>query len=443
MTDKKHFEQLDEALAWMLAPSLEDMKPGLDRTFALLERLGNPQDNLRIVHIAGTNGKGSTSTLLGQVYIEAGFKVGLYTSPELNAFNERIRINNQPIPDEDLLQGINQLADLSQDFEDQPSQFELSTALALQYFEDQGCDLVILETGLGGRLDSTNVVQKPLATIITPISYDHTGILGSTLSDIAQEKAGILKDGVPLVLAPQDEEALKVLHREAGRHMAPIYAVDMDRLEKLEITENGQRFSYRTSLGRLYEDQELNLLGDFQLVNAATVLESIDALADHLPSPREVIRAAFKKVTMQGRFEVLQKNPLWIADVAHNPQGISALVDSVKTYFPKRKVSLLFVVFADKEVEKMLKLLAPIVEDYTVFHLDHKRALDRDKLVDYIEAMDPGKGIYIYDSLDDAVKHLQTDRSEDSLILSCGSLSFMGPLRSLVLGETVAGCQDV
>ncbi len=438
MTISKRFEDLRGALDWLLSSSWENMKPGLERTRELLDRLGNPQDKLKIIHIAGTNGKGSTSAMLSQVYSKAGFKVGLYSSPELSLFNERIRIDNKPISNDDLLRGINQIAAVAEGMEDHPSQFELATALAFQYFEESGCDLVVLETGLGGRLDSTNVVKSPLATIITPISYDHTGILGSSLAEIAKEKAGILKDGVPLALAPQKEEALNVIFRQAGRKMSSIYQVKEENIRNLGHQGEGQHFSYTTSLGRAYEDQVLNLLGDYQLINAATVLEAIDALAEHLPSPREAIREAFKTVTMPGRFEILKERPLWIADVAHNPQGIEALVQSIQSYYPKKKVNLLFAVFADKEVDLMLKHLSVIVEDYSLFPLDHARAMPLDKLEQVIQDMDPKKQIHSYESLEEAVRSLEHRAQEDNLILACGSLSFMGSLRDMILGKAVS-----
>lgn len=436
MFEKIQFSSLDQGLDWLLSARWEKSKPGLSRTFDLLSRYDHPQRDLTYIHLAGTNGKGSTALMINQIYLEAGYKVGLYLSPEINRFNERIRINGRPIPDDDLLDLINSLVPRSAAMEDKPSQFEMLTAIALLYFRRQACDLVILETGMGGRLDSTNVIPPPLLSLITPIGLDHTRYLGDRLTDIAGEKGGIIKEGSRCILTPQEEEADRVLTRICKDRNVPLIKVSEDRIHDLGFDGDRQSFSYTCSNGRHYEKLELRLLGRYQQINAAAALEAVLSLEEDFPVAEDHIRAGLRSAINEGRFEILQKNPLWIADVAHNPQGTKKLLESIVHYFPDRKVHLLVGVFADKDYRTMLKILSTITRSYSCISPPSARALPAEELAAYIRTIDPTAEVAAYSSPEEAVTALMAeDRRQDDAILYLvtGSLSFMGKVRSLFL----------
>lgn len=436
MSKTNRFSNKEESLAWLLSSRWQDSKPGLSRTMKLASYFDHPEDQLTFIHIAGTNGKGSTAMLLQEIFYLGGKKVGFYTSPEINSFNERIQVNKKPISDQDLLAIMNEIYEASQCMDDKPSQFEMLTVLALVYFKKYHCDMVILETGMGGALDSTNIIPAPYLSLFVPIAMDHTQYLGSSIGEIAEEKAGILKKGTKAAIScSQGDEAKGALEARAQDLSIPYYMVDTNKIDLGSSSIEGQIFSYQTSQGTYYKDLHLKMLGSYQVLNACTVLEAFDFIGHDFSIPRKTLYQAFAQAHHDARFEILQKNPLWIADAAHNPQGAQLLKNSINKYFPKQKVQLLFGVLADKDYKKIIEELDPIVETYHIFTPENHRALPKEELEKQIHKLAPEKNIYSYPSLASALDYLNKEGKtrENQIYLASGSLSFMGELRAYFL----------
>ncbi len=325
-----------------------DVKLGLARTEALLEALGRPQDGLRIVHVAGTNGKGSTCAFIAGILQAAGYRTGLFTSPYILRFNERVQVNRQDISDEELYETAVMVRRAAETLSERPTAFELITAVALVHFRRVDCDVAVLEVGLGGRLDSTNVVD-PEVCVITPVALDHTHMLGDTIPQIAVEKAGIIKQGVPVVCAPQEPEAFKVIEERAQLMGAPLTMV---RPERLQTRTEGltQVFSYKD-----IEEVRLRMAGIYQPYNAAAAIEVARALGEMNWNITNVaIKSGLEAATWPGRFEVVEHNPTVIVDGGHNEQGARALSTSLAEYFPQGGVNFAMGVLRDKNYRAML-----------------------------------------------------------------------------------------
>ena len=320
---------IEEARALIRGVEWRGSRPGLSRVRELLHRIGDPQDTLQFVHIAGTNGKGSTAAMLAAVLQAAGYTTGLFTSPFLEQFAERMQVNGQPIPDAELAAACETLQPCIAAMDDQPTEFELVTAAAMLWFQRRGCDIVVLEVGLGGRLDATNVIGAPACAVITNIGLDHTEILGDTLAQIAREKAGILKPGTRAVSYPQMPEVRAVLHEVCAQHGIPLTEADADAIEPLHDSIDGQTFSYR---GAVYD---LPLLGRHQLRNAAVALETVAALrARGWRIPDAAVHAGLAQVRWPARFEVLRRAPWFVLDGGHNPQCAQTVADNL-ALFPR------------------------------------------------------------------------------------------------------------
>ncbi|MGB4588175.1 MAG: folylpolyglutamate synthase/dihydrofolate synthase family protein, partial [Clostridiaceae bacterium] len=332
---------------------------GLERIGKLLELLGNPEKKLKFVHVAGTNGKGSTVAFLSSILIEAGYKVGMYTSPGLHRFNDRIRVNNHDIEDERLAEitGIvKEKIDLmiSENMES-PTEFEIVTAIAFLYYLEMSCDIVVLEVGLGGRLDSTNIIPAPLVSIITTIDYDHMDILGNTLTEIAREKAGILKRGTELILYPQQDEAEKVILKTADELKIKVHKVSFDDIEILDHDE------YRQSFKKDDEVYTIGILGEHQIKNAATAMEAAKVLRNkEFIISNTQLKNGLSNARWPGRFEILSHQPLYVADGAHNLQGVKVLADNLRKYFTGKKVIFIMGVLRDKKYEEMVREVLPL-----------------------------------------------------------------------------------
>lgn len=358
------------------------IKLGLDTMQALAEQLGNPQNNLSFIHIAGTNGKGSTAAMLESILRHAGFKVGLFTSPHLVSFYERIQINRVPLSEKALVKFYEILQPILFQVEAKvnchsPTFFEITTALALLAFCEEKVDWVIWETGMGGRLDSTNIV-KPKLTVITSISFDHQAWLGPTLELIAQEKAGIIKPNIPLISAPQVEICARVITQKALEKNAPYRMTKEDKILVQSETLEGQQFSYE---GKPYF---LNLLGAHQRQNAATVLEAVYELRrGGVKISDEAINLGFKTVTWPARFQILQKNPLIILDGAHNEAGMKVLVENYRALCGEVKTNLLFGVLSDKAIKEMVHYLLPLVKKVAFIPLKSSRAIKPNLIANY------------------------------------------------------------
>lgn len=359
-----------EALAYIHSVNWTFCKPGLDRIIALCEALGNPQKDLKFIHVAGTNGKGSFCAMTASVLQAAGYRTGLFTSPYIRTFNERMMVNGEMISEEELAELTAFVRPIADAMTDKPTEFELITALAFLYFKQQNCDLVVLETGMGGRLDATNLIENPLLTVITGIGLDHTAFLGDTIQAIAGEKAGIIKPGVPVVYGG-DDAAAPVIAAVAEEKNAPYRRVNYATLAVKEYTLDGTRFDYAG-----WSDLSLSLLGTYQPYNAAVVLTALDCLRQSgLTIPETAVRQGLASVKWPGRFEILSRDPLVIFDGAHNAQGIAAAVSSIRRYFGDQPVYVLTGVLEDKDYHAIAADLATVAGRAFVLTPDNPRAL--------------------------------------------------------------------
>ncbi len=392
--------------------------PGLGVMEELLRRLGDPQERLRCVHIAGTNGKGSTAAMTAAILRAAGRKTGLYTSPDLVDIRERIQVDGVYITNS-ALERLTARVRASCEGLPEPSYFEKLTAAAFLYFDAAGCDTVVLETGLGGRCDATNVIKTPLCSVITPIGLDHTAVLGDTLAAIAGEKAGILKPGCPAVCAPQPAEALAVLRRTAEERGCALHEVDIKNISFSAATPAGQTFSY----GDL-ADVRLRLLGAHQTVNAACAIEA----ACLLGVDEAAIRAGLKSVTWPCRFEIFPGPPTSILDGAHNAHGAAALAAGLESLFPGQRFTMVMGVLADKDVTDILARMEPLAARFICLAPDDGRALPAAELA----AMVRGVPALTADS---PARALETARGFGDPICAFGSLYYIGHLRRLITEE--------
>ena len=360
-----------EAIEYIHSVVWRGSRPGLSRIRELLSLLGNPEDGMNFIHIAGTNGKGSTSAMTESVLRAAGYKTGLFVSPYIKSFNERIAFCGRPIEDEALAEITAQVRPFADKMVDPPTEFELITAIGLCYFKRMHCDVVVLETGMGGRLDSTNVIKDPLATVITGIALDHTEFLGDTIEQIAAEKAGIIKPHAPVIWGGRDAAARAVIERMAEEMSVPFAAAEDTPLTVQRSDLSGTVVDF----GK-YHALHLPLLGSYQPQNLATVLTLFEMLPRRgITVDEETVRAGIARVVWRGRFEKLCEEPLIISDGAHNPEGIAAAARGIRTYFPDTRVLLLTAVMADKDYLGMVKTLAPLAAEVFTLTPDNPRAL--------------------------------------------------------------------
>ena len=372
-----------EALAYIHAVHWQGHKPGLDRTRALLAALGDPHKRLRFVHVAGTNGKGSTAAMLDSCLRCAGYRVGLFTSPYINRFNERIQVDGVPIPDGDLVRLVEQVRPAASAMADVPTEFELITALGMLYFAQERCDIVVLEVGLGGALDSTNVIDPPACAVITALGMDHVKELGPTLADIAAAKAGIIKPGSPVVSYGGAPEADRVIADAAAACGAPLTVADFARLTLRGAGLEGQTFDYDGLTGLT-----LPLLARYQPRNAVVAIEALRALrARGWQIPDSAIRQGLAQVRWPGRFELLRRDPPFLLDGSHNAHGMRATADSLRALFPGEKFVFLVSIMADKDADEMLRLLLPLAKGFVTVTAPSPRAIPAAELAAQIEAL--------------------------------------------------------
>jgi len=421
-----------EALNYIEGIGKFGMNLGLDRIKRICSLMDNPQDKLKVIHIAGTNGKGSTTTFISSILKEQGYRVGIYTSPYIERFTERIKINDEEIKEEEVAEYLDYLIPLIERVEKEgygkPTEFEIITAMAFKYFYDKNVDYVALEVGLGGRFDATNVVN-PLLTNITTISYDHMNVLGNTLSQIAYEKAGIIKEGVPLVLYPQEKEAYEVIKQVAKEKGAKIYHVEELKYNLKENTVDGIIFDVEGY--KNYRDVKINLLGLHQINNALTSIMAVEVLRElGVVIDDEALYKGLLEAKWPGRFEILKKNPYIVLDGGHNIQGINALVDSMKHYFNNKKTLIITGMLRDKDYENMLEKLFEISSDFVTVTPNSPRALSEEELKNIIIAK--GKRAEAKKNIADAV-NLAIERSREfDVILFCGSLYMIGEARTIL-----------
>lgn len=409
-------------------------KLGLHNISYLMNLMDNPHKKLRYVHVAGTNGKGSTVAFISSILSEAGYKVGIFTSPYLERFTERIKINNEEIMESDLARLTafvkSKIDTMVEAGENHPTEFEIVTAIALQYYWEKECDIVVLEVGLGGRFDSTNVIDTPLVSVITTISRDHTAILGNTLSKIAFEKAGIIKPGGDVILYPQDKEAEEVFMKVAKEQNATIGIADFNPIDIKEYGIDGQVFDYFCENGERLENLKIALLGDHQVKNAVLALSAVRLLAGKgYGITEKSIRRGLAMARWSGRLEVLSRNPLFIIDGAHNAEGAEMLSDTLNKYFPGMNKIFIFGVLRDKDYEKIIKTLMPTARMVFAVTPKSDRALPAAELANLVAAY--CNNVVVSDTIEEAVGTSLQRASERDLICSFGSLYYIGELRRM------------
>lgn len=370
---------------------------GTDCEKELLSLLGNPQDKLRFIHVAGTNGKGSFCSMMSSVLQKQGYKVGLYTSPYIVVFNDRIRVNGLPIAEDDINDLFLRVRQKADTMKTPPSSFDFITAAAFLWFYETKCDIVVLEVGLGGRYDSTNVIKNSLLSVITGIAFDHTEILGDTIEKIAWEKAGIIKENCPALYGGNDEKALNVIKNECEEKHSELTVKNPDSLKILSTTLDGTEFEFD---GKEYF---IRLLGLYQPTNAATVLAAIDVLRKHgFEISETAVKDGLSSAVWQARFEKIADEPVVLYDGGHNPQGVRAAVESVRAYFGDKKINLLVGILADKAHGEMAEELAKIADRVICIAPPSPRALPAEALAE--EFCEAGANARAANSIKEGVK---------------------------------------
>lgn len=414
----------EEALSYIHSICWKGSKLGLDRTRELLGKLDDPQKELKFIHIAGTNGKGSTAAMLSSILEEAGYRVGLYTSPFINRFNERMQVNHQPIPDEELAALTEYVRPHADAMADSPTEFELITALAMVWFARQKCDIVVLEVGMGGELDSTNIIDVPEAAVIAAMGLDHVKELGPTMADIARAKAGIIKEGGRVVSYGGNPEADEVIAAVCRARNASLCQPDFSAIVPGDFSLEGQTFSYKGWRGL-----RIPLVGAYQMNNAAVVLETVEVLRQRgWTVSDEAVRQGLADTRWPARFEVLRRDPVFIVDGGHNPHGIRATAESLRRLFPGRKITFVTGVMADKDVEHILGLIVPLAEQFFTVRPDNPRAMDAGELAARIEAM--GAKATACASVRDGVDRAIQAEGPHGVACALGSLYMSGEVRS-------------
>ena len=416
---------VNEALTYIHSVSWKGSIPGLSRTQELLERIGNPQDRLKFVHIAGTNGKGSTAAMLASIFRAAGYRTGLYTSPYITCFNERMQVNGEMISDEELAEITEFIRPHAEAMQDHPTGFELVTAIAMEYFARHGCDIVALEVGLGGELDSTNVISTPEVSVICNIGLDHTEVLGDTLEKIAAAKAGIIKGG-DAVIYRGSESVERVFAQRCAETNTRLHRADFDGIRLISHSFAGQVFDCGAR-----KNIELPLLGEHQRKNAAVVLATVDALtAKGWRISEAQLREGLRTVSWPGRFELLSKSPVFIVDGGHNPQCMAALAKNMQDYLSDRPLTALTGVMADKDYLDRYRLVAPYIARFVTVTPDNPRALPAPELAKMLEQF--GKPVTACETVEAGVKTAIAQTAENEAVLAFGSLYMVGTIRATV-----------
>lgn len=419
--------------------------PGLDAIEGLLEELGHPEDNLKVVHIAGTNGKGSIFAYLSSILIAAGFKVGRYISPTISCYEERFQINGEYITKDELARLYNIVEEAMKREEEKtglkPTLFEVETAISFLYFKEEKVDYALIEVGMGGRMDATNVIRHPELTVISSISYDHRAFLGDTLEEIAWQKAGIIKESCPVVLSENSDEVCKVIEQEATKKKVKCIEIKPTDYEVLSETPYGSTFLWKE------QRYETKLPGRHQVSNAVTALAASEylfrkdyeknnarkAIAEELDemNVKSAQQGGIIRTCWPGRLEVLKKEPLFYRDGAHNPDGAKKLAAFLQKYFTNKKIIYIMGVLKDKEYKKMLRYLMPMAKEVYVFKPKNERGLSAQILADTIKEV-ADVSVTIESDVNAAVFRALDTAKPDDVLVACGSLSFMEEMEDIL-----------
>lgn len=400
--------------------------PGLVNIKNLCEELGNPQESLAFVHLAGTNGKGSTLSFISSILKEAGYRTGRYISPTVFDYRERIQINGRMISKKDLCRLMTLMKEtcekLVKEGKPHPTPFEIETAMGFYYFKEQGCDIVVLETGMGGEMDATNIIQNTLAAVFTSISPDHMGILGSTLCEIAEAKAGIIKPGCRVVTAKQTSEVFKVLEDKCIQKGVEITVADVGGASHIKSSLEKQKFSYKG-----YQNLEITMAGRYQIDNAVLAIEAICALSEKgFPVTEKALYQGLKKAVWQGRFQVLCKRPVFIADGAHNRDGAARLADSIRFYFTNKRIIYIMGILRDKEQDEIIKATCSYAQQILTVPTKGLRGTSSYELACAVRNFHDN--VTALDSVEEAVELSFLLADKETVMIAFGSLSYLGDL---------------
>jgi dihydrofolate synthase/folylpolyglutamate synthase len=428
----------DEALKYISNTNRFGMKLGLETITKLLELLGNPQENLNIIHVAGTNGKGSVCSFISNILIDGGYSVGLYTSPYLENFTERIRVDKKEIPRDEVAR-IVQLIDekisiMLKEGYSSPTEFEIVTAMAFYYYNYCKVDYVVLEVGLGGRYDATNVINSSLVSVIASISLDHIGVLGDTIPKIAYEKAGIIKENGAAIVYGQKREAEEVIKDICKQKNAEFIGVEFGSIEVVKSDVKSQVFNY-TSSDFKYENIEIALIGEHQIKNSVLAINTIEYLNKNhkINISIDNIKSGLLKTEWPGRIEVIKEKPLFIIDGAHNLDGAKSLAKVLEKNFSGKKGILIIGMLKDKDVDSVLEVLTPyfkkVVATYPVSDRSMEPGLLKEKISKYVE------DVVAIENINGAVEYAIGKSNEDDVIIAAGSLYMIGSIRTIIKEE--------
>ena len=399
--------------------------PGLESIRRLLDELNHPEDKLRIVHIAGTNGKGSVFAFLSSILQEGGYRVGRYISPTIQCYEERFQIDGNFIEKDKLERYFMTVEDASNRVEDQygvkPTLFEVETAISFLYFAEENVDFALVETGMGGTLDATNIIAHPILTVISSISYDHKGILGDTLEEIAAQKAGIIKERIPVIVSENPQNVRAIIKERAEECKSPVSFVQNEDYIIIEEREQGSTFQWKN------QKFSIKLPGKHQISNAVTALEAARQLRElwdphHSINEKNMI-TGLKNTRWPGRLEIFRESPLFYRDGAHNPDAAGKLREFLEKNFTNKKIIYIMGVLRDKEYKKMLQVLIPLADSIYVFRPENERGLEAEVLAGAVQEF--GKNAVVCNNVNQAVREALTEAREEDVIVAWGSLSFM------------------
>lgn len=415
-----------QAVDYIESLALPRGRYGLERLKQALELLGNPQHKVRFVHVAGTNGKGSCAAMLASVLKEAGYRTGLYISPHLRRYNERMQVDGVDILDDDLIRAAQRVKEACEQLGGTPIVFEVLTLMALWYFAERRCDFVVLEVGIGGKLDATNCIPAPAAALIAQLGFDHTETLGSTIEEIAAQKGGIAKPGSQLVMAEQEPAALRVVEQLCREQGCGFTVADPERLRVLSTSPEGQRLRDRT-----YGELLLPLAGSHQVKNAANVLTVVEVLkGEGFAIPDRAVRQGIESTVWPARFERLSRSPDFILDGGHNPQCVQAAVQALQDYYPGKKVVFLTGMMKDKDSAAMLAKMAEVAKAFVCLHADSDRAFGAQELAREIENT-LSLAAYPAASAQEGCALAQRLAGEQGVVCALGSLYLAGEIRAV------------
>lgn len=417
----------NEAILWLENNAAKGSILGLDRIRTLLGLLGNPEKKLKFIHVGGTNGKGSVAVFLQSILTNAGYRTGLFTSPHISVVNERIQIDGKLINDEDIAGIMDKIIPCIESMVNKPTEFEIYTAIAFLYFLEKECDIVVLEVGLGGEFDSTNIIESPLAAVITRIGLDHTKELGSTIKEITTTKSKIIKKGSAVVLYKQDEDVTEIIRERCENIGADLFISEPENIDTISADLTGMDLAIKD-----FGEIRINMAASYQKDNAAVVLKVVELLKNAgYEIKDEAVKKGFRKASWPGRFEVVMNKPTFIVDGSHNPQGIAETLKSIDMFLDRKKNIMIMGVMADKDYESMIDIILPAGVEFFTVAPDNSRALDASVLADIITKK--GGAASACRSVSEAVeKAYNLAKEKDYSICAIGSLYMVGDIKKIV-----------